>query len=141
MTKTIVDRITQDPEGMRRYLQERLIVDVTEQLCELIEKKGIKRGELARKLGKSNAYVSQLLNGDANMTLRTMADLFWALDSSPVISAGPLKIKTSRSDLTDLFRVWENATQRDDASLLEFDDEQDPESIPPVHAIALKLGS
>jgi transcriptional regulator with XRE-family HTH domain len=63
------------------YEAERLILDTTEQLIETMKRNGITRTELARRIGKSKGHVSQLLNGERNMTLRTLAELAFALDS------------------------------------------------------------
>lgn len=64
----------------RRLLrQERLIGDVTEALSELLEREGVTKAELARRLGKTKAAVGEALSGEANLTLRTIADLADAL--------------------------------------------------------------
>ena len=39
-------------------------------------------------------YISQLLDGRANMTLRTVSDVMWALDCSLQVVANPLSIET-----------------------------------------------
>lgn len=44
-----------------------------------MEETQITRAELARRLGTSKGYVTQLLDGTANMTLRTVSDVFVAL--------------------------------------------------------------
>jgi hypothetical protein len=59
----------------RRLLrQEELILEVTEALARAIAAEGISKAELATRLGKSKAFVSQVLAGGRNLTLRTMAD-------------------------------------------------------------------
>jgi transcriptional regulator with XRE-family HTH domain len=55
-------------------------MDVTESLCELLETQNISRRELARRIGKSPPFVTQVLSGERNMTLRTAADFAFALD-------------------------------------------------------------
>ena len=59
--------------------QETLILEATELICMLLEKDGVSRVELAEKLDKTKALISQLLNGHRNMTLRTLADMAFAL--------------------------------------------------------------
>ena len=68
-----------DPEFRKLLAQEELILEVTETLCELLEKEKISRKELADRLGKSKGFVSQLLNGGRNLTLRTVADILHVL--------------------------------------------------------------
>jgi len=59
--------------------QERLILHATETIVGLLVEQSVSRRELANRLGKSKGFVSQLLSGERNMTLRTLADLGHAL--------------------------------------------------------------
>jgi transcriptional regulator with XRE-family HTH domain len=79
MKTTILDEYLKDDEFRRLFAQEDLILEVTETLCELLEKEKISRKELADRLGKSKGFVSQLLNGGRNLTLRTVADILHVL--------------------------------------------------------------
>jgi len=64
----------------RRLLQEEeLILDVTEALSEVLERESVSRTALAQKLGKTKGFVSQILAGGRNLTLRTIADITDAL--------------------------------------------------------------
>jgi transcriptional regulator with XRE-family HTH domain len=64
----------------RRLLrQEELILEVTEALADVLQKHAITRTELAHRLGKTKGFVSQLLSGGRNLTLRTIADIADAL--------------------------------------------------------------
>jgi transcriptional regulator with XRE-family HTH domain len=77
--KTLMDEYLEDPEFARLMAQEELILEVTETLCELLENEKISRKELADRLGKTKGFVSQLLNGGRNLTLRTVADILHVL--------------------------------------------------------------
>lgn len=79
MKTTILDEYLKDEEFRRLFAQEDLILEVTETLCELLEKEKISRKELADRLGKSKGFISQLLNGGRNLTLRTVADILHVL--------------------------------------------------------------
>jgi len=68
-----------DPEFRRFLAQEELILEVTETICDILEKEKISRKELADRLGKSKGFISQLLNGGRNLTLRTVADILHVL--------------------------------------------------------------
>lgn len=63
--------------------QERLILDVTEQLAGALENSGVTRAELARRMGRTPGFVSQVLGGGRNLTLRTIADIAAALSLRP----------------------------------------------------------
>lgn len=67
--------VRQTPE----YQFENLVVDITEDICEIMEAKGMSRADLARELGKSRAWVTKVLRGDQNLTLKTVVDVFWSL--------------------------------------------------------------
>lgn len=71
-----------NPDERRAYLQEGLILDVTEQIWAALSEKGITRKDLAEALQTSSANVSQLLNGSRNMTLRTLSDIADAINCS-----------------------------------------------------------
>jgi transcriptional regulator with XRE-family HTH domain len=68
-----------EAENTADYQLETVVIDLTEQICEIMEAKGISRADLARKLGKSRAWVTKVLRGDQNLTLKTVVDIFWEL--------------------------------------------------------------
>src|SRR5687767_3852251 len=94
MAATQVEKFAKDPESMRLFQQERVILEATMRICEIMEEKNVSRKELADRLGKSKAHVSQLLDGEQNMTLRTLSDLFVALGVAAHIHCGPLEATT-----------------------------------------------
>lgn len=72
-------------EHRKNSSSEELTFDVTEEILIIMEDKGITKKDLADKLGKSKAYISQLLSGSKNMTLRTLSDLCFALGVKPSV--------------------------------------------------------
>jgi transcriptional regulator with XRE-family HTH domain len=103
---TLTERITGSPQGMRIWQQERLILDVTERICELMSEKGISRAQLAEELGKAPSHISQLLNGEANMTLHTVADLFWACGRAAYVTDEPLATSATSAMTFTLLAQW-----------------------------------
>jgi len=71
----LLERYLKDDQFARLLAQEELILEMTETLCELLQKENITRQALAERLGKSKGFVSQVLNGGRNLTLRTIADI------------------------------------------------------------------
>lgn len=61
------------------YQTEKVILDFTERICEIMENQGTSRSELAARLGRSRAWVTKLLRGDHNMTIATMVSVMVAL--------------------------------------------------------------
>jgi len=95
MGTALIDKLTYDSEEMKFYLQEKLILEMTEIIAQLMQKKNVKKVELAERLGRSKGYITQLLNGRANMTLKTVADVLWALDYRMTVSVQPLESEKS----------------------------------------------
>jgi len=54
---------------------EELILDFTEKIVQKMEEENISRAELARRLGVSRAFVTKLLNGNPNLTIKTMMSI------------------------------------------------------------------
>lgn len=87
--KTDYDRLLEERSTYRLVRQEELILEVTETLSRALADSGMTRAELARRLGKSKAFVSQLFGGGRNLTLRTIADVADALDCRLTVQACP----------------------------------------------------
>ena len=58
---------------------ERLILEASELILETMEQNGVTRSDLAKKIRKTKGHVSQLLDGEQNMTLRTLAKIAYVL--------------------------------------------------------------
>jgi transcriptional regulator with XRE-family HTH domain len=93
MANSVIDDMN-DPEFRKLLAQEELILEVTETICELLENEKVPRKELADRLGKSKGFVSQLLNGGRNLTLRTVADILHVLGYK--VALKPDKLVTHR---------------------------------------------
>ena len=88
MSKSLIERVEETAERRRAFVQEELILDTAEQIWELMKKKNIRKVRLSETLGRSAAYVTQLLNGSRNMTLRSLADVATALGGTVRIRIG-----------------------------------------------------
>lgn len=69
-----------DRREERLFAREKLIYNTTEDILIILEKRGISKQELAKKLGKSRSFVTQVLSGARNMTLGTLSDVCFELD-------------------------------------------------------------
>ena len=103
--KTLLEKYLEDPEFARLMAQGDLIMEVTETLCELLEKEKISRKELADRLGKSKGFISQLLNGGRNLTLRTVADILHVLGYKVALT--PYKEEGKRQESDIEFPTWQ----------------------------------
>jgi len=95
MAQTWVEKTTEDPERMKAFQQERLILEVTELIERLMKQQGVSKARLAEKLGTTKGYITQLLDGRANMTLRTISDVVFALGRSLSVNDSPLSVSSA----------------------------------------------
>ena len=109
MDKTFIEKLIYDAEGRKLYFREDLIFEITEEICKVMEEKGISKAELSRLAGVSKSNITQLLSGDHNMRLTTVADLLYTLDSKMVVSAVPLDIDSILESIT--FSQWTPAVE------------------------------
>lgn len=90
MNESLIDNEMSAKE--RRLLeQERLILWATERLAEMMHEKDLSKADLARALGTSRAYVTNLLSGRTNLTLRTLADVSAVMGFRIELSHCPLR--------------------------------------------------
>lgn len=89
MGRTDYERIEADAERRRGLRREELIVEVTEALAEAIDRSGVPRAEVARRLGKGRAFVTQVLAGGRNLTLGTLAELADAIGCAVKVRLEP----------------------------------------------------
>jgi transcriptional regulator with XRE-family HTH domain len=92
MKKTLVEEYVEDPGHMRLFQQERAIYEATELLESVMREEGVTRSELAKRLGKSKGWVTQLLDGEANKTIRTLADAFAVLGREYCCFQRPIRV-------------------------------------------------
>jgi len=94
----------------RTYAREDLIYNVTEDLLVQMEQLSVTKLELARRLGKSRSYVTQMLSGGRNMTLGSLSDVCFALGIKPDIqlpSQHSVEVEFDEGGSTT--QVWEKA--------------------------------
>ena len=84
--KTRHEILMEKPEYRKLYAIEGLVADAAELLARLMEEQDVNKAELARRLGKSRAWVTQLLSGKANMTIRTFAEAVHVLGAQVKLS-------------------------------------------------------
>ncbi|MBL8217538.1 MAG: XRE family transcriptional regulator [Bryobacterales bacterium] len=77
--KTKFEIEMEDPEFRRLFAQEQLAGEASELVWKVMQERGLSKADLARLLGKSRAWVSQMLGTESNLTLRTLADVMHRL--------------------------------------------------------------
>ncbi len=62
------------------FITESVILEFTESIVKRMEELSITRTELAKRLNVSKAFITKLLNGNPNLTIKTMVAISKALD-------------------------------------------------------------
>lgn len=110
------------------YRLENILLDVGENIALFMEEKNLSRAQMAQRLGVSRAYITKILNGNPNLTIKSLLRLSDVLEKdlqisfwSKCINEGtttpkiipiqfselqsynykPLKIQTASKDLND----------------------------------------
>ncbi len=81
----------------KAFAREDLVFNVTEDLLLMLEDLSLSKAELARRLGKSKSYVTQILSGSRNMTLGSFSDICFALGFKPEITLPVEPAKASQN--------------------------------------------
>ncbi|MCU7836550.1 MAG: helix-turn-helix transcriptional regulator [gamma proteobacterium symbiont of Taylorina sp.] len=95
MSKTFNSWFGDSEEAKKLYAQESLLVNTSEDFLILMENMDVTKSKLSKLIGRTKSYVTQSLNGTRNMTLRTLADMAYALDATVKVSFEP---NTEQSD-------------------------------------------
>src|ERR1700736_2732805 len=85
--KTQHEILMEDPEFRRLVSVEALAAEASEIIAKLMADQNLSKADLARRLNKSRAWVTQLLSGKANMTVRTLAEVVYTLGAEVKLHA------------------------------------------------------
>jgi transcriptional regulator with XRE-family HTH domain len=67
------------------FITEGIVLELNEKIISTMEDLKISRTELARKLGVTKAFVTKLLNGNHNLTIKTIVSIAKALESELIL--------------------------------------------------------
>lgn len=84
-----------DASRERLLAEEALLLAAAAELERQMQTANVTKSQLAERLGQSKAHVTQVLTGQRNMTLRTLADLAWAMEATVSVHVMP---KTAHAD-------------------------------------------
>jgi transcriptional regulator with XRE-family HTH domain len=126
---------------MRLFQQERAIYEVTELIESVMAELGVTRAELARRLGKSKGWVTQLLDGEANKTIRTVADAFAVLGREFRSFQTTIRISNvapppqTTSNMAPAGQATQTFAAEGRGVILKIHGQAAPQSLPPVRRI------
>lgn len=78
--RTVYEALFSTKENEKMFYEAGILVEVCEKLYELMGEYGYKNKDIAKKLDVSASQISQWLDGAANMQLKTIADILFAMD-------------------------------------------------------------
>lgn len=78
------------------YQTELAIIELNEKIVAKMAEKKVSRVELAKRLGVSKAFITKLLNGNPNMTIKTINSLALALDCQLYLDLYPKGFKLAQ---------------------------------------------
>lgn len=76
-------------EGHPDLITHQVLLDITEQIASQMLAKGVKKRDLAERLGVSRSYVTRMLEGTPNLTVRSLVRVSLALDCDLQIGLRP----------------------------------------------------
>ena len=80
MAKGLIYELAQQKKDSLVYRTERIILELNEKICKIMEEKHISRTDLANRLNTPNAYITKILNGLPNLTIVTLEKIALALE-------------------------------------------------------------
>lgn len=83
---SIYDKVMATDEGRKAVSVGRALIDATELIVELMQKQGMKRKDLAAKMGVTPSAVTQMLDAEHDMKISTVASALFALDAELELS-------------------------------------------------------
>ena len=69
----------------KEYWLSKIQIELFNQVSDYLEKNNMKRSELAKKLGVTKGYISQVLNGDSDHRISKVIELSLAIGLIPEI--------------------------------------------------------
>ena len=90
--KTVHDELMENPEFRKLSAIDVLCGGAADLIALVVLEQNVSKADLARSLKKSRSWVTQLLSGDANLTIRTLAEILCHLNKEVSLQTRPLAI-------------------------------------------------
>ena len=103
--KNAFERLLETPEGRTEYCVEQTITNVTELLSKNLNESEMTQADLAAAMGVTPGRVSQLLDGNANLTLKSVAR---------ALAAFGQVLKAESVHVDQLVGVWSSSMESDE---------------------------
>ena len=84
-------RYKEELEKTVDYKSAKIAFNIAIRVSDRLKELNLTQKELAKRLGVSKSYISQVLNGKTNMTIETIVKLSNALNLSPIVELSPME--------------------------------------------------
>jgi transcriptional regulator with XRE-family HTH domain len=101
--------------GAEQMLASKLKMGFVGDLWNLMKESNLTGKELAKKLDISEARVSKILKGDANLTIDTIAKLACAVNSEVSLSIKPVNAKPEIVDASNVYKLMNHIWAKNEA--------------------------
>ena len=71
------------------YRLEKILLQLGEDICLLMEQQGLSRTQLAERMGVSPAYITKILSGNPNLTIKSLLKLADAMGKELMLQFSP----------------------------------------------------
>jgi len=107
------DSISDDVKDIyqEEYAQTAALLDAANLISEAMEEKGINQTELARKLNVSRGYVSRLLSGHENMSIKNVARVLHIMGKKYCQSTVDVKVSCIKANVVSFRNYSENVVE------------------------------
>lgn len=134
MNETRFERMLNEAKKHDEYWVAKAVREYTDDLYELMEKHQVSKAELARRIDSKPSYITKVLRGDTNFTLKSMVKLARALDVDLSISVVDKARHQNWSSIPDLRQYREVCVDKNykelQSTLLSDETEQENEQFP-----------
>lgn len=96
------------------FVAHQVLLDLNEQMLARMSELGLRNTDLANLLGVSRSYVSRLLDGRPNLTVRSLAAIAIALNTQLTVSLQPRAISWSEAEPAICLGSFETVRQHED---------------------------
>lgn len=80
MTENLYQQLLEEFKDDMDFRSEGVVSDITEQICQIMEDKGLNRVDLSNLLNTSKAAVTKMLNGSTNFTIKRLVKISISLN-------------------------------------------------------------
>lgn len=112
------EQLRDDPD----FVAHQILLDLNEQILAHMNERGLRNKDLANLLRVSRSYVSRLLDGQPNLTIRSLSAIALALGTQPTVRLEPRAIRSWEGESPAWLKSFETVRQHGDPTTAAAED-------------------